>query len=76
MRVSIKLANGKAINRKYNKTDKVRCLFAVAVANDSSLANSRFDLVSRFPARNLGSFLDASIAECDLAGAQIFYRAL
>lgn len=76
IKVSIKLSNGKAINRKYNKNDSIRSLFAVAIANDAGLVAGKFDLISRFPALNLSEHLDSTIGDSNLAGGQVFYRAL
>lgn len=74
VKISLKLANGKAILRRYLKTDLVQCLFAVAVEADSENAKKPFDLISRFPAVNLSTCLKKSIEEASIGGAQVFHR--
>jgi hypothetical protein len=74
VKVSIKLATGKAISRRYRSTDTVRCLFAVATDADPENRTRPFDLISRFPAKNLSNCLDQTLQEAGLAGVQVFHR--
>jgi hypothetical protein len=70
----MKLANGKALTRKYNKADKIRVLFATAIEADAENRNRQFDLISRFPPLNLSTCLDKSIDECQIAGGNLLHR--
>ena len=87
IRISLKLATGKAIVRRYLTTDSVRVLFAVAAAatandtTDSKAAviqhsSQPFDLMRSFPLTSLseGDSLEKTLGEMGLAGSQVIMR--
>mmetsp|Transcript_19550 Transcript_19550/g.21206 ORF Transcript_19550/g.21206 Transcript_19550/m.21206 type:complete len:534 (+) Transcript_19550:38-1639(+) len=74
VKISMKLANGKSVTRKYNKFDPVKVLFAVALENDPINQTRPFDLISRFPALNLLPCFEKSIDECGLGGGNLLHR--
>lgn len=79
-RVSIKLIGGKSIVRKYRSSDPVRVLFAVVLADlqtsEGGVPPGGFDIMTRFPTLSLLTCLDQSLAECKLAGSNVFVKAL
>ena len=74
IKISIRLGNGKTISRKYNRSDPVRVLFAVACESDAENTKKIFDLISRFPALTLSTCLDKTLDDCGLAGGSIMHR--
>lgn len=74
MKISIKLANGKSVTRKYHKFDPVRVLFAVAVEADDQNKTKPFDLISRFPPLTLSTCMEKTIDECKLGGGNLLHR--
>lgn len=81
IKVSIKLASGKGIVRKYRAADPVRALFAVVAAEmrasgEDGDSAGRFDLMTRFPTLNLATCMDSSLGECNLAGVNVFVKPL
>ncbi len=81
VRVSIKLVGGKAIVRKYRASDPVRSLFAVVLADmqqssEGEVPAAGFDIMTRFPTLSLLTCLDQSLAECKLAGSNVFVKLL
>jgi hypothetical protein len=82
-KVQLKLPNGKAVKRRFLKSESVRALHAVArdllkEEEDEEGAElglgQPFQLATMFPAKVLSHSLDSSIAESGAAGAQIVVR--
>jgi hypothetical protein len=76
VKVSIKLSNGKALARRYRKSDCISALFAVAASADNEARSRGFDLVSRFPPLSLLSCREQTLEACGLAGAQVIVKFL
>jgi hypothetical protein len=74
------LATGKAFARKYNKSEKIRCLFAVAsnkiIVDNNVEKVEEFEIFSSYPSKKLSSFLDSTLDEIGLAGSQVIMRYL
>lgn len=76
IKISIKLSNGKAIARRYYKTNTVNVLFAVAASQENELSNRNFDLVTRFPMLSLLPSRNQTLEEFPLAGSQVLVKFL
>eukprot|EP00981_Chlorochromonas_danica_P001843 scaffold386_cov174-Ochromonas_danica.AAC.17 len=73
VKISLRLP-GKAVTRRYLKTDRVRSLFAVTVANIPEATTKPFELFTRYPLKNLVNNLDQTLEECELANSQVAHR--
>lgn len=75
IRVSIKLASGKALVRRYNASDPVRQLFAVARDSESEAKEGRtFELSTTFPKVGLSSRIDETLATAGLANSSVIMQ--
>lgn len=71
-KVSIKLANGRSLVRKYRKSDYVQVLYAVAQANVPEANSGRaFDLVTNFPRASLSDRLNDTLVDSGVANSQV-----
>ena len=71
-KVSIKLANGRSLVRRYRKSDIVRALYAVAQENVPEAKGGRaFDLVTSFPRTSLNDKIDSTLADAGVANSQV-----
>lgn len=73
VKISLKLPN-KTIARRYLKSDLVRSLFAVAVANCPECSTRKFELFTRYPVLNLADHLNSTVEQSALANSQVAHR--
>jgi hypothetical protein len=71
--VSIKLANGKGLVRRYRKTDPVRLLFAVARDGvpEAKEGDKLFDISTTYPKASLAGRMHETLQQAELAGSQV-----
>lgn len=74
VKVSIKLATGKSIIRRYLKHEPVSVLFAVAQDAVPEASFRRFDLATTFPTRSLQSLMQETLESCSLHNSVIAMR--
>ena len=75
IKISIKLViGGKAIIRRFNKTDLVQSIFAFIQNIIEETKLREFDVLSSFPSVSLLTKLNMTVEEASLSGSQVIMR--
>jgi len=78
LKVMVKLASGKKVERRFNKTDPVRALYAfvkatIASSEDTAAVVPAFEILQSFPVKALVA-LDMTLAEAGVSGQLVVVR--
>lgn len=75
-KISIKLANGKNLVRRFRKTDLVSALFGVAASQvpEAGVEGRPFDICTTFPTKSLSPFEDQTLEDQKLIGSALVMR--
>ena len=72
--MQIRLEGGSAVSRRFRKSDKVEALFAFVMANVREATPRNFELITKFPKKNLSEHKDETLQEADLLNASCTMR--
>lgn len=75
-KISIKLANGKNLVRRFRKSDLISALFGVAASHvpEAGVEGKPFDICTTFPTKSLSSFEDETLESHKLIGSALVMR--